>query len=127
MGLRTDAAEDMREIHEDKDDFGWEITITDPAGTSAPLVGLSNDIAQAIDPDTGILVSGRSASVSLPIQAILDAGLEMPEGTSDPKARPWVVSFDDIVGVEHTFKVSQTNPDRGIGNIVCLLETYNGS
>jgi hypothetical protein len=127
MGLRTDAADDMREIHEDTDDFGWAITITDPVGTSVELVGLSNDIAQAIDPDTGLLVSGRSASVSLPIQALIDAGLGMPIGESNSKARPWVVTFDDIVGVSHTFKVSQTSPDRSIGNIVCLLETYNGS
>jgi hypothetical protein len=127
MGLRADAEADMREIHEDTDDFGWVITVTDPAGTSAALLGLSNDIAQAIDPETGMLVSGRSASVSIPMQSIATAGLGRPAGISDPDSRPWLVTFDDILGAELTFKVSQSSPDRGLGNIVCLLETYNGS
>jgi hypothetical protein len=127
MGLKTDVAEDMREIHEDTDDFGWPITVTDPSGFFAPLHGLSNDVEGAIDPDTGLLVSGRSASVSIPMQALIDAGLGNPVGVASPNERPWVIDFDDILGSPRKFKVTTSGPDYGIGNIVCKLETYNVS
>jgi len=127
MGLREDAALDMREIHEDLDDFGWPIVVTDPNGTSADLTGLTNDISQAIDPDTGAMVSGRVASVSIPLSALSDAGLGIPVGIADTDSRPWLVAFDDSTGVSWAFKVAQSNPDRTIGLVVCLLEAYDGS
>lgn len=127
MGLRADAAADMREIHEDTDDFGWPVTLTDPSDSSAPLVGLSNDVEGTIDPETGMLISGRSASVSLPMQSIIAAGLGIPVGISGPNSRPWVVVFDDILGTSRTFKVTKTRPDYGLGNILLIIETYNVS
>ena len=130
MGLREDVEQDMREIHEDTDDFGWEFFITAPSGQTHvdPLYGLTNDIAQVIDPDTGQVVSGRSASISIPMQSLYDAGFtELPRGISSTASRPWIVSFDDITGNNWVFKVSQSNPDRGIGNLVLMLEIYNGS
>ncbi len=130
MGLRETAAADLKSIHENTDDFAWEITVTDPDGNTHvdPLYGLSNDISQAIDPETGMLVSGRSASVSIPIKSLLDAGFtSLPINIPDKTSRPWVIMFDDILGTSWTFKVSQSNPDRSIGSIVCLLETYDDS
>jgi len=32
--------------------------------------------------------------------------------------------FDDINGHSHTFKVSEAMPDRAIGIVTCMLETY---
>jgi len=127
MGLREEAEADMIEIHENTNEFGWDIFLTDPDGVTVPVVGLANDIAQAIDPDTGLIISGRSASVSIPIQSITQAGVGLPVGISDPTSRPWTVTFDDILGTSWTFKISNTSPDRSLGNIVCQLEIYNGA
>lgn len=126
MGLREQAERDLSFIVEDADNgFGWSITLTDPSGHSAALVGLSNDIAQAIDPGTGMLVSGRVASVALRISTLKEKGFtELPKNIEDSSRKPWVVVFDDIGGESHKFKVCEGNPDRSIGLVTCQLEGY---
>jgi hypothetical protein len=104
--------------------FGWPFTITDPAGTSAPLVGRSSDISQVVDPDTGVVVSGRLAHVSVMIEDLTDASLGLPVGIADTAGKPWLVVVDDINGVSGTFKVAESNPDRALGIVVLLLEAY---
>lgn len=126
MGLRELAERDLGAILEDSVyGFGWPITVTNPAGVSEPLTGFSNDIAQVVDPDTGQLVSGRSASVALRISSLLAVGFVIPYGVVDQSLKPWVVVFDDINGTPHTFKVRQADPDRTLGMVVASLEGYD--
>jgi hypothetical protein len=125
MNLRLQAEADLGSIMEDTvGGFGWPITVTDPDGTVRPLVGLSTDIAQVIDPDTGQVVSGRLVSVSIRIATLTAAGLALPRGESDRLKKPWLVTFDDINGNPYTFKVQSADPDRAIGLVVCILEVY---
>lgn len=125
-GLRELAEADLSIIMEG-DTFGpgWPITVTDPAGIVQPLKGLSSDISQLIDPDTGQAVSGRLATVAIRIQALIDVGLDLPVGIVDINSKPWIIQFDDINGNPYTFKVNESNPDRALGVVVCVLETYN--
>lgn len=124
-GLREIAEADMVAILEDDvSGFGWDITVTDPDGTVGNLKGRSNDIAQIIDPDTGVAVSGRSASITLAISSLTTEGLGLPVGIADKAVKPWLITFDDINGNSHTFKVQQSNPDRTIGLVSCLLEAW---
>lgn len=125
MGLREQAAADLVTILEDTaDGFGWPITVTDPDQNSATLSGFSTDVSQTIDPQTGQLVSGRLASVALPIASLTAAGLGLPANVSDGSRNPWVIRFNDTAGTEHVWKVSEAMPDRALGVIVCLLEPY---
>jgi hypothetical protein len=122
MGLRAIAAADLKAIVENTSEFGWPVTVTKPGGPSVAMVGLSTDISQTIDPDTGQAVSGRNASVTLVMSSLLTAFSELPRGVAD--GVPWVVQFDDIAGAAHSFKVLEALPDRAIGCVVCLLEFY---
>lgn len=125
MNLRDLAEADLGVILEDSENgFGWSISLTDPNGTTAPLTGFSDDIAQVIDPETGQAVSGRLASVALRISSISLAGLGLPRGIADSNLKPWLVSFDDVNGNPYTFKVMQSNPDRAIGLVTLILEAY---
>lgn len=125
MSLRQLAETDLGLILEDSSTgFGWSITVTDPAGTSRTLTGFSDDIAQIIDPDTGQAVSGRLASIALRTSSLTAAGLSLPRGIADSGSKPWVIEFDDINGNPYKFKVSQSNPDRALGLVTCLLELY---
>lgn len=124
MGLRTQAAADLKTILEDTEGFGYSITLTDPAGNTAALTGFSTDISEVIDPDTGVAVAGRLASVALRISSITAAGLSMPRQVADETGKPWRVTFDDIDGSSHTFTVLEPKPDRAIGILVLLLEAY---
>ena len=125
MSLREIAESDLGVILEDSVyGFGYSITVTDPAGTVKPFTGYSNDISQIIDPDTGQAVSGRLASVALRISSLTAAGFTLPQGIADASKKPWIIEFDDINGNAFKFKVSQSNPDRALGMIACLLELY---
>ena len=122
MGLRTQIEADLAESMEDEDDFGWPVTIVAPDGVSQSLIGLSTDIAQIIDPDTGMVISGRMASIALRISTLIFATL--PEGVADQTSKPWLVWFEDVNGNPYTFKVKESNPDRAMGIVVCILELY---
>lgn len=122
MGLRDIAEADLKAIVENTADFGWPVTVTKPGGPTVAMVGLSTDISQTIDPDTGQAVSGRNASVSFVMSSLLTAFSALPTGISD--GAPWVVVFADIAGASHTFKVLEALPDRALGCVVCLLEHY---
>ena len=125
MSLRVQAEADLGTILEDtQTGFGWTITVTNPDGISKPLTGFSDDISQVIDPDTGQAVSGRLASVALRISSLYAAGLTLPVGIADSASKPWIIEFEDINGNSYKFKVAQSNPDRAIGMVVCLLEVY---
>jgi hypothetical protein len=129
MNLRQQAESDLRFILEDSTTgFGWPITITDPDGLTCELTGYSNDISQVIDPETGQIVSGRSATVALRIASIVKAGYaKLPTGVADKKIKPWVMECKDINCNIHTFKVIQSNPDRSLGILTCILEAYTTS
>ena len=121
MSLREMAENDLSFILEDRvGGFGWAIILTSPAGVSTPASGFSNDISAVIDPDTGQIVSGRSASVALRMSSLP----ALPVGISSTSSKPWLVTFNDIVGNAHTFKVIKSNPDRALGVVTCVLEAY---
>lgn len=126
MNLRDTAEADLAGILEDDaNGFGYPITLTSPDGLAAPLIGFSNDISLLIDPDTGLAISGRSASVALRISSIVAAGYTtLPEAIQVGTLKPWLATFDDINGNSFTFKVSEGNPDRALGIVTCRLEIY---
>ncbi len=124
MSLRTQAADDFRKFSEDINGFGWPVTITDPAGVSTALTGFTNDISQVIDPETGQVVSGRTATVVFSLQTLRAAGVGMPKGINDAAVTPWLVQFTDPSLNAFIFKISRTDPDRTIESITCFLELY---
>lgn len=132
MNLRELAEQDLSIILEDNiNGFGWNITLINPNGISSDdlipsgLTGYSTDISQVIDPETGMTVSGRGASVSIRISTLILAGMELPRGIADTNSKPWLVKFNDINSNSFTFKVEQSNPDRALGIVTLLLGLYN--
>jgi len=125
MGLRQIAEQDLSAILSDSFGFSWNIRLTDPLGVSKIVTGFSNDIAQVIDPDTGLFITGRSASVAFNMALLKSSGFySLPVSVADTSKKPWIVDFDDINGSAHKFKVIESQPDRTLGMIVCLLSIY---
>lgn len=128
MALRDTAEQDLGFILEgDADGFRWPVVLTAPDGTqSTGLTGLSSDISQVIDPDTGQAVSGRLASVAVRISslAVEFPTQGLPRGIADTTGKPWLVDFDDINGNSYQFKIAQSNPDRALGLLTLIVEAY---
>ena len=119
MSLRDIAAADLLSIVTDTSGFSAPVTVTNPAGTSAILYGLVQDIGFRLDPDTGMPVAGRQASVALSIASLTANGLSEPAPVPDESSKPWTIVFDS-----KTFTVQEARPDRGAGLIVLMLESY---
>jgi hypothetical protein len=88
------------------------------------MAGFSTDIADLIDPETGMAVSGRQAEVTLSFDSLKAVGLDHPAYVADGSGKPWTVRFDDIEGTSHIFKVMRSAPDRTMGLVLCYLEAY---
>lgn len=104
--------------------FGTIITITDPDLLSADVTGRSNDISFAIDPGTGVAVSGRTATIAIDMQELTDKGFtSLPRATTN-KEKPWLIDYTDQLGETHNFTVREGNPDRTLGIVLCTLQFY---
>jgi hypothetical protein len=128
VSLRDDAAAFCREILEDVDGgFAMAITVRDPLGQEAEVTGISADIGSVIDLNTGQLVSGRAAHVTVSLQTLRDAGIAgIPQGEADSMRAPWLFLLLDIMGGQHVFKVKQAMPDLTLGVVRCSLEIFRG-
>ena len=125
MTLHETAAADLQNILEDDETgFGWPMTITDPNGDSASVVGAWTDIGKEIDPDLGVAVAGRSASIVVRISALGAEGLGMPENVPESSSKPWTVSLVDATGTTRTYKIQNVSPDLRRGLVQCDLEDY---
>ena len=105
--------------------FGTVITLTDPDLLSADVTGRANDIFLSIDPDTGVAVSGRSATIAVDMKELEDKGFSsLPANQTDKTKKPWIVEYTDQLGKDYAFKVLEGNPDRTLGIVLCTLEFY---
>ena len=121
MSLAAIAAADLIRI---LNGDGACVTLQAPDGRTAEFRANTQDISHAIDPQTGMIVSGRTATVAIS-QSDLRAMNMAPVGVADSKVKPWVVRFAETVGgAEHVFKVASTKPDRTIGVVILILESY---
>jgi hypothetical protein len=118
--LRQQAVQDSQSILEDTFGFGTPITLTSPAGVMTALTGFATDIGMTIDPETGQSVSGRRASVAVPLLALP----EIPVVSAGSSKKPWLVRFFDLKGVAAAWKAIEVLPDRALGVVVLLLEAY---
>ena len=129
MNIRDLAAQDFHNIATDiNSGFGVPVVLISPDGKTEQISGLTTDISSYIDPETGVLVAGRVASVTFANKAIRAAGFnEMPVAIPEANKRPWVVCFNDPEGIPYLFKVVKVMPDRAISGIVLELELYKRS
>ncbi|AAQ96477.1 hypothetical protein [Vibrio phage VP16T] len=128
MNLRQLAEQDLAVTLEDNaTGFGWPVTLTDPNNVSANLTAQTQDIGLIIDPDTGVAVSGRTASAVLRISSIIGAGLELPEGEPRANRKPWRVDTTDTNGNAIALKVDYAYPDRILGTVTLQLGVYRNA
>lgn len=120
MSLLAKAAADVRSILNDVGGgFAVPIAVVAPDGTTATINGLQTDVGLAIDPDTGVMVAGRKASIVISQADLAAAGLDIPQGVPDDDENPWLVRWTPPTGAEQTMKVVNALPDK----LGCLVLT----
>lgn len=116
MSLFDEASEVLRQVLTEPGGHGVDVVLTDPAARVFALRGLHQDIGLSIDPETGVQVMGRRASVALPLVDLAASGI--PRQVPETDQKPWTVL---MLGV--TYRVTGAIPDR-FGCVVLTLEAY---
>jgi hypothetical protein len=49
---------------------------------------------------------------------------QLPTAEAESNRRPWLVTFNDALGVASVWKVAEVLPDRTLGVVKLLLEAY---
>jgi hypothetical protein len=121
MSLRSIAHSDLESIIHDADTSVRTVSVTSPAGETVDFFGWANDIFLTINPGTGEFVSGRQITISLLIADLKSAGFGAIKGIPETASRPWVLEIEGFSGY---YRVTQSNPDNGLGLTVLFLEEY---
>jgi len=121
MNLRQRASLDLQSIVEGD---GWPVVISDPFEVSAEVQAQISDIGETLDPETGQLIAGQSASALISLRALASVEMDTPVGVTDAAKKPWVLSFTDLCGTERHYKVTESRIDRTIGAVLCILQAY---
>ena len=125
MSLHTTVQSDLAAIMSDTTAGpGRTVVLTDPDNRTRTVTGISNDISQVIDPETGVPVSGRSVVVSFLISDLIAAGFAVPVGVADEGIKPWRAGYTDLFGTTHRFKILHADPDRTLGIVICTLGVH---
>ena len=125
MSLLNVAAKDARGIIENPRNASRDIKLLEPDGAEHPLTVGTRNISQAIDPDTGELVSGQFISVTISLLTLAEKNISMPRNIQGHSENPWlVVMINHITNAETTYKVIHSAPDFTLGLIVCDLGNY---
>lgn len=111
-------------LNDDQFGFGTSVNLTDPDLFAADVVCQTNDISFAIDPNTGVAVSGRTATVAIDMNELTAKGFSSLPSAQPKTAKPWIVEWTDQQGNTHTFTVLEANPDRTLGIVLCTLQFY---
>jgi hypothetical protein len=122
MSLRDDAANDWQEIMNSEIGASVSCTVTNPEGTVESFVCRHQDIHQQVVPGTEELISARQVSISICLLDLAAVGFEGIRGIAKKTEKPWKVDVADINGIAGTFKVSESNPDASVGNMLLYLE-----
>lgn len=124
MSILAQAAADIRSILGDvSGGFAAPIRFISPDGHEATINGFQSDIGLSMDPDTGVMVAGRKATVAVSQLDLAAAGLEVPEGIPDDDCQPWLIRWTPPIGGEQTMKVVSAMPDK-LGCVVLTVVTF---
>mgnify|MGYP000601476612 CR=1 FL=1 len=126
MGLRQNASADLKSILEnDQTGFAHDIVLIPPVGDEIALKGTTTNISSIIDPDTGQLVSGNYVEMSLVMASVYASTPDLPKAEPSANKKSWKAKFSNISGVENTYRIIETLPDKELGVLVCILESFN--
>lgn len=123
MSLLSDLASTAREILSNTADFAVAMKLTSPEGRTVTIAGLQADIGLSIDPETGVAIAGRKASVAISSALLAELGVELPQNIPEDDRRPWLVEWTPPTGGAQKMKVVSTIPDK-LGIVVLHLERY---
>lgn len=129
MGLIERAQQDAKTFTTNTNDFGVSITLTKPADVSNPevsvtVVGYHTKHHTSWDPESGEVVDGKRAHITVSEEALTDEGYPTRNSDQEVAMVGHRVTVSDSSGVSKNYVVRQTFPDETLGLIVMILGDF---
>lgn len=121
--LMAEIARTLQSVLDNVADFATAAILTAPDGTAFAISGLYQDIGLSIDPDTGLSVQARKATLVVSTLTLMQQGIVLPRGQDS--ALPWLVTLTPPTGSEITLAVQSAIPDK-LGSYVLALADWVG-
>ncbi len=122
IDLHAKAASDSQKIHNNNLGTGGdsvEVTVADTDSNELTLYGRYTDVSMAIDPETGMMVTGSRVGISFH-----QSDLALWDGVSDMQR--WTVSFTNGAGQTVEGEIVNVMPDRYFGDVVVIINVSSG-
>ena len=124
MGLTELSIAHAKAFTTNTDHWGVSMVFTAPTSETATVDGLHVRHNTQYDQETGALVSGRNASVTVSESVLTDAGYPVRNGDDDVHLANHRVSVADSTGTTREYVVREWFPDEKLGIIVCILGDF---
>lgn len=123
MGLIDQAKQDIQNITSNQDEFGKEMTLTAPDGSTATVTGIHTKHHLAVDTD-GRPVNSKNAHISVSeyFLDLQDYPVRNDSGEVDLKNHR--VTVKDSTGEDKTYLIQEWFPNETIGLITCILGDF---
>lgn len=118
------ARRDLKTISGSTAGFGISMTFTSPENDTATVNGLHTKHHLSIDPETGVPINAKTASVSVAEDFLTDKGYPTRNDNGEVSFAGHTVKVKDSTGTEVEYYCSQWFPDEKIGFIVIILQDY---
>lgn len=122
MGLTAQAKADIEQITSNSAEWGIPMVFTRPDNSmSVPLTGLHTKHHLGINPENGLRVNVKNASVTVSEKFFINAGYVVRDAKGEVAMRDHKVQVKDSTGVTCLYVVREWFPDEAVGLIVFIL------
>lgn len=124
MGLAEQAKLDAKWITANSNHFGVSITLTSTSNISATVFGLHTKHHTSWDPESGEVIDGKRAHISVSEEVLEDSGYPVRNSNQEISMVGHLVEVADSTDVVKKYIVRQTFPDETLGLIVMILGDF---
>lgn len=124
MGLIDQIKKDIEQITSNGDGFAVEMTFTAPTAEVVTIKGLHKKHHLGVNPETGVAVNSKSASVTFSEKFFTDQNYPVRNSRKVVDLKGHLVDVKDSTGELQRYIIKEWFPDETIGLIVCVLGDY---
>jgi len=124
MGLTELSISHAKTFTTDSNHWGVEMTFTAPTAETVTFNGLHVRHNTRYDQESGALVSGRNASVTVSESELTDASYPVRDADDDVSLLNHRVSVADSTTTVREYVIREWFPDEKLGIIVCILGDF---
>lgn len=121
MSILAQARQDIADITSNVDDFGVQIRMQAPNGSTVTITGLHTKIHLSVD-TLGLPVNSRKAHISFSEKSFEGTNYPLRNAEGEVSLKDHIIYCKDSTNIEKKYRMQQWYQDETIGLITCMIE-----